>query len=158
MSMNRIIAAALVAAALAVAAPASQAGTVTFTDFDSQIIGGATATLQPTLFDITNETGVTWGGFEGNSSPRGISYLNYSGPGTFTDEGFGSFKITGISIANLGVLSFAFESTPTGAPSSWTFSGNPVPAATSPIPLPAAAWMLLGGVGALGAVARKRKG
>lgn len=61
----------------------------------------------------------------------------------------------------LGLENFYNEGGIGGAPNRNSIAilvrGTGVPASVAPVPLPAAAWLLLGGLGALGAIARRKR-
>jgi hypothetical protein len=148
--------AALAALVVAMLAPASNALTFTptFTDFNSQIIGAAIDFNSTDTWEITNDTGATWQSFAIETSPRGVSFSKYMGPG-FAIAFTGSLTIGGISIADGGVLTFTVDNSSNGTR---TFSGTPsTDAIANPVPLPAAAWLLLSGLGALGALSRRKR-
>lgn len=187
MPMTRLTAAALVAAALAVAAPVHASVLFTFQRIsDSQAI--LTATGMP-------DTGFPTGPNDGFFSGLTFEFLTdgfFGGGPLVGDFAFGSIPIVGLT-ADLGEVTtpalFNDDDSPSGS-AFVTLQGGvdwaPIGASNrvlsdyfpgpntnsqeqtdiqigtwemiAPIPLPAAAWMLLAGAGALGAVARKRKG
>ncbi|SEA99136.1 VPLPA-CTERM sorting domain-containing protein [Rubrimonas cliftonensis] len=123
-------------------------------------------------YSITNNTGVTWQSFRLRAEFGSFfetADFPFEGPaGSFalfsTDisTAIGVMDIGGISIADGEVLNFTTDLQRGGGPQDFILFyaeasadaiENPNP---NPIPLPAAAWLLLGGLGALGALARRR--
>jgi hypothetical protein len=118
-------------------------------------------------FTITNSTGDTWKSFVLDApSPPPVTFSNFDGPagsfGNITDSGPSSdavIAIGGIHVESGDTLTFLLDiNRSSGFVTSVGLWGTPSASEIAPVPLPAAAWMLLAGAGALGAVARKRKG
>lgn len=82
----------------------------------------------------------------------GVFQLTADGAGSGVDTVF-SFSST--SSALLGSMSF-FNYEGTGVTADWVALSASRTVETAPIPLPAAAWLLVGGIGALGALKRRK--
>jgi hypothetical protein len=83
--------------------------------------------------------------------------LNPASVSTNTDNNLGNFLyLTGLnSTADWSITGFADLTGGRGSQPAFQFKIGEAPVA--PIPLPAAAWLLIGGLGALGAVARRQR-
>lgn len=160
----------IAAAAVVLGATAqSQAAPIesTFNALDPQIMGGflfSSADPETVSFEITNNSGVSWTGFEVTSD-----FANYV-PGTFAGPGIGvvaneslpienaSLVISGIDIGQGAILSFDLDVAFTGTFGGVVgFLGDPgADAVVDQIPLPAGGLLLLTGLGALLVGQRRR--
>jgi len=83
--------------------------------------------------------------------------INGTNVGDFTGAGFLDFTVTGLAPSTLFNLSGAINRSGSFGISQELSRVEFVAGSVAPIPLPAAAWMLIAGLGGLAAVARKRR-
>jgi hypothetical protein len=181
-SIRHTAAAALVAATLAALSQQAAAAVtpdetisreVTTLPGDREILGGISflpppgsqtpVTDKTVQFMLTNGGSVAWKSFAVDADF--VFFSNFHGPaGSFGNisNGAGSvlrsvIEIGGIHI-NVGeTLEFLLDVERRPSVTSTGFFGTPSTDELSPIPLPAGAWLLIGGLGALGAAARRKR-
>jgi hypothetical protein len=150
-------AAAAVAVFVASAGQAATIGSVIDQLDNETLIGASTGGLHTDTFQVTNNTGETWYSFAFKSAPASNEIVadSYVGPGFLDFEGSNLLSIGGIDVAAGSV--FEFTVTTDSRFSQLYYGTASATEISAPVPLPAAAWMLLAGAGGLVAVARKRK-